>query len=169
MTEINPLEVIRRHEQAACDQLLPINIESIIADLGILLDKKADLDSEVSGQIESLPDGGYKISVNKAENYFRRRFTMAHELGHYLLHKALIGKGIGDSKAYRSTPCGEFYNKNIGQQQETEANQFAANLLMPWSLIDRLRTAGHREPEELAKKLQVSKIAFCIRAGVACD
>ena len=61
----------------------PVNIEGIIRSLGVELDKKAELDDDISGQIEKLPDGSYKISVNKNDHYFRQRFTMAHELGHF--------------------------------------------------------------------------------------
>ena len=77
-----------------------INIELLIRNSGILLDRKADLDSEIAGQIEFLPDEKmHKISVNKNDHYYRQRFTMAHELGHYFFHRDLIGSGIDDTIA----------------------------------------------------------------------
>lgn len=116
----------------------PVNIEAIIRAIGIELDKKASLDSEVSGQIETLPNGQFKISVNKSDHYFRQRFTMAHELGHYFLHAHLIGDGVDDNKAYRSVPAGRFHNTLIGQAEETQANRFAASVLMPAAAVRSL-------------------------------
>lgn len=87
---------------------------------------------------------------------------MAHELGHYLLHAHLIGEGVDDSVAYRSEPFGEFYNEMISATEETEANQFAARLLMPKSKIIECVGVGD-SISELAKKFQVSKQAMNIR------
>lgn len=141
----------------------PVNIEGIIRSLGIELDKKAELDNDISGQIEKLPDGSYKISANKVDHYFRQRFTMAHELAHFLFHRSLIGDGVDDNKAYRSTSQGRFYNTSITGKHETQANQFAASVLMPESLINKLRDEFGDNLDVLSKKLQVSKQAIKIR------
>ena len=45
---------------------------------------------------------GYRIVVNSGHNRVRRRFTAAHELGHYVYHRDLIGDGIYDDAAYRT-------------------------------------------------------------------
>jgi hypothetical protein len=153
-------EIIREHQKEA-----PINIEGIIRKLDIQLDKKAELDEHISGQIQKLPSGGYKISTNIKNHYFRQRFTMAHELGHYLFHINMIGDGVDDDMMFRSTPEGEFYNQSITQNEETEANQFAASVLMPKSLISELQNNGIITSAELAKKLQVSESAMKIRLG----
>lgn len=140
----------------------PVNIEAIIRGVGIQLDKKAELETEISGQLERLGPGSYRISANKADNYFRQRFTMAHELGHYMLHAHLIGDGVDDTTAYRSLPKGNFYNPNITPTEETEANKFAAELLMPRSLLAVESIAG-RDLSALAKLFQVSSRAMQIR------
>jgi len=141
----------------------PVNIEGIIRSLGVELDKKAELDDDISGQIEKLPDGSYKISVNKNDHYFRQRFTMAHELGHFLFHRSLIGDGVDDNKAYRSTSQGRFYNTNMTGKHETQANQFAASVLMPEPLVSKLHDEFGGNLEELSKNLQASKQAIKIR------
>src|SRR5690349_7343535 len=92
---------------------IPINIEGLIRDLGLELIKAADLPLGVSGRITLLPSGRYEISANRSEHYYRRRFTMAHELGHYVLHRDLIGRGIDDNTMYRSSPETPFYNTAI--------------------------------------------------------
>lgn len=140
----------------------PVNIEAIIRSLGIDLDKKAPLADGISGQIERLPDGRYRISANRKDHYYRRRFTMAHELGHWFYHAHLMGDGIDDSRAYRSTPDGRFFNARIGPSEETDANRFAASIIMPTDLI-REWWEKLQDPAEMAKTFQVSTKAMEIR------
>lgn len=149
-------EIVQRHIGP------PVQIEKIIRDLGIALDKNADLHADIAGQLERLPSGGFKISVNKSDSYYRKRFTMAHELGHYLLHAHLIGDGVDDSKAYRSVPDGNFSNGSIDAREETQANQFAASLLLPQGTIKTLATVG-TSVREISMKLQASLPATKIR------
>lgn len=64
----------------------------------------------------------------------RTRFTIAHELGHFVLHKnipLIIDKGSNERVLFRdsSSATGELH-------REREANAFAASLLMPKFLID---------------------------------
>jgi len=109
----------------------PVNVEAIIHCWGIELDKNAELPEGVAGQIRKKQDGGYKISVNKKDHYYRQRFTMAHELGHFMYHTMEMGDlGTMDSVKYKSLD-----NSNIGDQEEIEANKFGASILMPEDLI----------------------------------
>ncbi|MGR3465105.1 ImmA/IrrE family metallo-endopeptidase [Limimaricola sp.] len=140
----------------------PVNIEGIVRALGIQLNKKAKLDESISGQLERLPSGDFAISANKSDHYYRQRFTIAHELGHYMLHSHLIEDGVDDNKAYRSDPTGNFYNESIGPKEETQANRFAAQILMPKSKILGAVKAGE-SIDKLAKDFQVSKRAMEIR------
>lgn len=88
---------------------------------------------------------------------------MAHELGHYLLHAHLIGEGVDDNRAYRSVPAGQFHNRSIGSEQETEANRFAATLLMPSEVVQREWARCQGDLSTPATKFQVSKRAMEIR------
>lgn len=140
----------------------PVNIEGIIRSMGIELNKSAELPDQISGQLERLPNDKYKISINKMDHYYRKRFTMAHELGHYILHLHLIGDGVDDNRAYRSTADGIYYNQDIRQEDETEANRFAASILMPEAIL-REHTQKDFLLEDLARKFQVSVQAMRIR------
>ena len=100
---------------------------------------------------------GWSITVNSGEFDYRQRFTIAHELGHYFLHKDQVGDGVSDDAFYRSS---------LSNRLEAQANAFAADLLMPWSLINSLVKDGLRSPAELASKLKVSEIAMKIRLGI---
>jgi Zn-dependent peptidase ImmA (M78 family) len=149
-----PIEKIRRFTQEA-----PVNIEAMINSFGIELVRKATLHEKIAGQIEKNGDK-YIISANKNDNYFRRRFTMAHELAHYLLHRGLIGEGIDDTKAYRSLDVGKFYNTSIKEEHEREANRLAAQLLMPEKIIRQYVSTNSGDSSDLAAMLQVSREAL---------
>jgi Zn-dependent peptidase ImmA (M78 family) len=151
-------QIIQRHTSCA-----PVNIEQLIRDLGIELDSKAELHSDISGQLERLDDGKYKISVNKNHHYYRRRFSMAHELGHFLLHLHLVDEGVDDSKMYRSTDTGRFYNEKITNVHETEANKFASHILTPDKLVETAIQKNGNDAQTLSKIFKVSEQAMKIR------
>jgi len=159
MTE-NVFEIIERHSKFA-----PVDIYSIIDDLGIEF-RCPHLDDEISGMLERTPTGVYRISVNASHPEVRRRFTAAHELGHYVYHRDLIGDGVDDDRLYRSTSVGQYFNQNIKAAEETQANRFAANVLMPTKLIEELQRRGTKGIEALADSLLVSKAAIRIRLGL---
>lgn len=75
-----------------------------------------------SGQLEG---NVIKVSVLDAE--VRQRFTIAHEIAHIILHKP-------ESVMYRDTNL-ENYEGVVERMKEREANQFAAELLMPQQLL----------------------------------
>jgi Zn-dependent peptidase ImmA (M78 family) len=146
----------------------PVDVQGIISDLGIQYAEETRPDS-MSGLIERYGDG-YRIVVNAAHSRVRRRFTAAHELGHYVYHRDLIGDGIFDDAAYRTTDVsGRYVNPKIRLEHETQANRFASVVLMPSSLIQELQESRNLDPhnprdlKELARLLDVSEQALRIR------
>lgn len=137
-------KVIRRFTSSA-----PVNIVGLARGLGVNV-RQADL-GENSGEIfRDLVGGGfswYSIVVNSAHPKVRKRFTVAHELGHFLLHRNRISNRLVDDKMYRS---------GLGNTKEAEANKLAAELLMPGRLIQQLRAEGIKNVEDLALRLEVS-------------
>lgn len=95
------------------------------------------------------------IGVNKKHHPIRRRFTIAHELGHFLLRHEL-DKG------------GELVDDDFGKpiSQEREANLFASFLLMPKEWIKET-VKGHRIDgqtiKRVAREFEVSEQALTIR------
>lgn len=148
---------------------LPVDIESIIRGAGIELVTSNDLDPEIAGMIENLGEDRYRITVNKSDHYFRRRFTMAHELGHYVLHKNEIGSGTDDNRKYRSTERGLYYNTMIKQSHEDEANRFASLVLMPGSFIRQHIDVANphlNDWRKLSGLFQASPAALKLRVGI---
>jgi Zn-dependent peptidase ImmA (M78 family) len=146
----------------------PVNLFGLCSDLGIRLNETF-LPDDISGELVPAEDNGFQINVNAHHNHRRQRFTIAHEIGHFVYHRGLIGNGIADDRAYRSTDAGKYHNSLIGLREETLANRFAANLLMPEHLISIAEAAGHTTPKELADALLVSVPAMRIRLGLPRD
>jgi Zn-dependent peptidase ImmA (M78 family) len=141
----------------------PVNVEALIESFGIVLSRKAELDPDVAGELCREDSSRFRISANGADHYYRRRFTMAHELGHFLFHRDLIGAGVDDNRAYRSVKGGNFFNPNITAEHETEANRFASNLLMPAALVRQYHSEYGGDIAKLSNKFQVSQEAIGYR------
>lgn len=140
---------------------IPVDVEGLALALGIPV-KKIAFPPNISGAIKKIGPDKFMIGVNAEHSETRQRFTIAHEIGHFVLHRHLIGDGITDTTAYRSD--GDSPNPNIGAKEETEANKFAANLLMPAESIIYLREAENlRSSTQLARRLEVSPAAMEIR------
>ncbi len=99
------------------------------------------------------------IFVNPKARAERKRFTVAHELGHFVLHRAMQVTFNCDKE---SVYAGIDTLKAI----EREADDFASNLLMPGNML-RDRIDGKRIDihllGDLAKEFDVSLEAMCIR------
>lgn len=152
------IDAIRRAQRGA-----PVDVEGLASDLGLRVNFSF-LDPTVSGELRRVSEDRYEINVNARDPETRQRFTIAHELGHFINHRDLIGDGIDDDRAYRSTSAGRYHNTRIGPKQETEANRFAASLLMPNNIISDLKSEGLSR-REVAKRLGVSEHALAIRTG----
>lgn len=141
----------------------PVAIGNIARLLGIEVLASA-LSSEISGQIRLRPnDGVYEIKVNIADPAVRQRFTVAHEVGHFLLHRNDIdGDGITDSILFRS---------KLSTKKEVEANKVAARLLLPWNLVTEWTKSVHGTSvnpaliEEIASAWKVSALTVGYRFG----
>lgn len=140
----------------------PVKLGALAKAIGLKV-KLATLSPGISGEIRPDPDAeaGFIIRVNRHETKERQRFTLAHEIAHFLLHKELIGDGIADNVLYRS---------GQSDQVEVEANRLAAELVMPKEQVEaKLRERDYlvteEELEDLAREFQVSKPAMKIRVG----
>lgn len=114
------------------------------------------------------------IMVNKAHHPNRQRFTIAHELGHLVLHHNSGDRLFVDThlRAYQraGSPSSGAYDSPGSQTtplEEREANQFASALLMPRNLILAMTEGRHYWDEldiaALAAEFGVSEQAMTIR------
>ena len=143
---------------------IPVKVGELASELGLKV-IRAPLAPKISGLIQPSDeaDAGFEIRVNKYEVAERQRFTVAHEIAHFLLHRDEIGSGVVDSIMYRS---------NLTSRKETEANRLAADIVMPAKAVSReLERLGGRRTDEVAEKLatmfRVSVPAMKVRLGIA--
>ncbi len=134
-------------------------IQSICESENITLEE-SDI-KDISGALFKEEDE-WKILLNKCDSLSRKIFTVAHELGHYFLHKN------GDEEFVDGILI-HTRNEDIKyQQNEVEANEFAGNLLMPRKFIEKeiglpSGTITWGKIDLLASKFSVSTVAITTR------
>ncbi|MEW6636047.1 MAG: ImmA/IrrE family metallo-endopeptidase [Actinomycetota bacterium] len=109
---------------------IPVDVEAIAKTRGLNVVRQ-ELEDSVSGILMIRDERGI-ILVNGAHHPNRQRFSIAHELGHYLLHP-------DDGSIFVDRSPVFFRNRASSsgiRWQEIEANAFAAELLMPEEELD---------------------------------
>lgn len=127
----------------------------------IAFDKKVTVvEGELKGAAASLVRTGEyaTIRVDKDErNEYRKRFSIAHELGHYVLnHRQSIARFCSNDDMM------SWYNKT----QETEANFFASELILPNKLLRPrcdVREVNFEPIKNIANEFRASMTATSIR------
>lgn len=140
-------------------------LEEIAEALGVEVFISDFEEPNINGVIKYENDNGKeepKIFVNKKYSPEKRTFTLAHELGHFMLHKG---------EKYRIDRF-DYSQDSEASLQETEANYFAASLLVPTNkLLDILKLTGGGNLASIAEYFGVSipvienRIAWIKRNG----
>lgn len=118
-------------------------------------------DPKISGAIYP-EDGVCTIYINSKHPLTRRRFTVAHEIGHYISAECgSYSKEQLDNTGFQDYAI-SFRQEGVSSQAETEANMIAAEMLMPEESVNKLYTLGV-SPEQMAEEFCVSEIAIKIR------
>ena len=142
----------------------PVNVAAIAQEEGAKVVFQ-DLEAKVSGVLVQ-KDKTATIGINALHHPNRQRFSIAHELGHYLMHAdrptVFVDEILVHFRADAPVPALD--------DREVEANAFAAALLMPsaWlksDLAERNIDAlfGDRPLALLARRYEVSPLALSIR------
>lgn len=100
---------------------------------GVPIEDLGDADERLAGFVFLAGRVGWAF-VNADDILPRRRFTAAHELGHFVLHRETMGRFRADTDAMLQEADGD-----VADDMEREANRFAADLLMP-AEVCRART-----------------------------
>jgi Zn-dependent peptidase ImmA (M78 family) len=126
----------------------PVPIEAVAKFFGIHIISYPKFPDSISGTIIK-DDDLHAIGVNENHPRVRQRFTIAHELGHYIM-------GHDTNKILDDT-----FDKN--SDQEKEANKFAGEILMPLKILkDDIEKQVYDIPT-LAKRYEVSEQAMSVR------
>ncbi|MEH6790958.1 ImmA/IrrE family metallo-endopeptidase [Parasphingorhabdus sp.] len=154
----NEMQIVASHLASA-----PVDLGAIFSDLCIDYSEQYIATGE-SAWIERNGDR-FSVVVNSSEPEARKRFSAAHELAHYLLHRDLMHND-GDrmmrhiDRLYGlpvDNPASPFT-----RQHEVQANRLAAQIVMPGPLV-RERHSAKNDVAALAAEFQVSKLAMEIR------
>jgi len=122
-----------------------IPIEDIIIGQGAFFEEKPM--SGADGRIIFSKKNAIIVINSRIKDKNRRRFAIAHELGHFELHKNLERFYACDEKSFM-----DFHQKG---SQEAEANNFAAELLMPTKIFQSLLK---KEPFSIQSIIELSCI-----------
>lgn len=164
------LHFVRRQAETLAEQsgsgTAPIDVKRIAKALGLQVVVE-DLGTQVSGLLVNNGRNAY-ICVHRDHAEPRQRFTIAHEIGHFVLrHQFVGGEHVHVDKGNFISQRGPRSSAGV-DPMEIEANQFAASLLMPSRMVRQL--AGQQglplwdsDVSELAKIFKVSEQAMTIR------
>lgn len=130
-------------------QTPPFDPEKVAESMGIRVlyaNLAAPYDKKVSGYYRKRDN---TIIINREISPARMVFTIAHELGHAMLHEEYI-KSENYKPVFRT-------NKHLSRKpmEEMEADAFAANFLVPLSVLSRYKDLA--EVGELADMFAVSE------------
>jgi Zn-dependent peptidase ImmA (M78 family) len=142
----------------------PVPVERLAEEAGALISYQPFEAQDISGLLYRAAGAAPVIGVNSNNPKVRQRFTIAHELGHLTLHQGhdlilerLIRLNFRDAT-----------NSTASDEEEIEANRFAAELLMPQDFLEHaLTTLLQGRPlsdlelvRRLARRFEVSQSAM---------
>jgi Zn-dependent peptidase ImmA (M78 family) len=142
----------------------PIPVKDVPGMLGGRLIEKPFIGDNLEAMIRKIDDS-FEIVISEDKPRQRKRFSIAHEIGHLFLHmgyliKPELWESVGD---YRDS----VYYRFGHSIEEYEANEFAAAFLMPDHEFKRIAKQnlknGVYNIEEIANYFDVSIEAATIR------
>jgi Zn-dependent peptidase ImmA (M78 family) len=161
--------------QSKYKNCFPLPVIAMARDLGLEIYETKDFENTQSGSIVKEGDK-YIIYINSKHSPTRKRFSIAHEIGHFLKHRDKLDKGqelvdyIIQTAPNGDTAKVPALHRKIDRdmsdeerKQEQSANAFAAELLMPEDEFKKV-FEGATTIEEVAEYFNVSPSAATIRS-----
>jgi Zn-dependent peptidase ImmA (M78 family) len=127
-----------RQDAAAASEIywqqgsIPVDPVTIAREMGIQV-FSAQLGDDVYGMIAG-SDSGVEIYVDQDNPEVRQRFTIAHEIGHFVANASSFNGDVNFVE--RRSDSG------AGTADEIHANEFAASLLMPEARVREAQTSA---------------------------
>lgn len=135
-------------------ETIPLDVKAVAEKFGICVEE-VDLEDDLSGILyKDKETSSWFLQVNKEHHPNRKRYTIAHELAHFCLHRHLKQNFVDKI----------FFRGGESDKPEWQANEFASAILIPEQEFRRKIRSGLTKVEELAKEFQVSTLALRIRA-----
>lgn len=142
-----------------------VDVDALAAKLGLGVELHP-YRKDLCGTLQRLGDR-WTIGVNRADTFTRRRFTIAHEIGHYVMHRDLVARregipGIGDDRSYRQPDIPALANEHVTEHHERQATSIAIMILMGERKMRRLMAEG-MTAEHMAPLIGCAAAAVAIR------
>jgi IrrE N-terminal-like domain len=128
----------------------PVSLRDVISALNLSLVESDREPFSCEAALAPLGDG-FAVSVRTDSGERRRRFSIAHEIGHFVLHPAQARQERGG-----------VVNEGM-RVREREADAFAAELLMPEHLVRQAALEEGADARRLADRFEVSVAAMSVR------
>ena len=124
--QLNARNVIKEHSLLEP----PINVVKLAKELGYQVHKANFKNENISGAVKftNIDDNKGVIYLKWTDASLRKRFTLAHEIGHCIMHRKKYPAGLMES-------INMFRNPENHSPEEIQANAFAAELLMPSDMV----------------------------------
>lgn len=155
----DPVEAMRRHARALLeehgDASMPVRLSTFFDWAGVR--KVRSEETALEGALRRLPDGRFDIIVREDRAPTRKRFSIAHELGHVLF--------------YRHAPTSKARQFASGakapDEEERLCNVAAEEILMPCTVVQKalVATEGAERVISLARHCEVSVEASLVRVA----
>ena len=145
-------ENLQERLKAANLLTVPLDVRAVAEYLGLEVIEEP-MDDDLSGYLE-VRGGHWVVGVNAFHHENRKRFTIAHEIAHFMLH---------------SSQQPSFHDRTFARRasdpstMEREADRFAAELLMPAPMVRQLVSSGITSLSGLAERFRVSALAMKYR------
>lgn len=134
--------------------VFPVNVIEIANNLGLQVYTYNETNPNISGMLDPK---NKKIYVSRNDLYLRQKFSVAHEIGHWVLdHRGISPDGDKFEISYRNVMTAQ-------DIKEVRANHFAACLLMPEKETKEAWELNNYDLDNTARFLVVSRLALSIR------
>lgn len=141
---------------------VPIDLIKIANQNGIKVHNAKFSEDKISGMLSKRGDN-VTMLINQSDYPNRKRFSIAHELGHHFLHLLEDGEIIDTEIDLFRFETNDTDNEDSLKYREIQANQFAAALLMPEDLLRDYFDRGINDLKDLADLFKVSQEAMGYR------
>ena len=136
---------------AAWGEAIPVDPVAIARAAGLRV-LEAELDEKTLGALVKNPGQDPVILLNQGDSDNRKRFTCAHELGHFVRRSE-------EAEEYATVDLRNSHSSTGQDPEEIYANEFAASLLMPEDKVKTFVEAGMSDLE-MAIQFKVSREAM---------
>lgn len=150
----DPEEAAERVRKEFWGDSVPIDPAQVAEAMGLQV-LAAQLGQELAGALVKEAGKDPQIFLNGSDNPNRKRFTCAHEIGHFVKRSDL-------DNSYEYFDFRDSFSSTGVDPEERYANAFAAALLMPKDRIKQMKREGLKDIE-MASRLGVSREAMVFR------